>query len=1063
MTPQSRKASTPEPQPLQQIPVWWSEPEEGDAASETPEGVSALLAGLNVEQRRAVCHGGGPLLVVAGAGTGKTQVITRRIAWLIATRRARISDGLALTFTDKAADEMQTRVDQLVPYGYTDAAVSTFHAFGDRLIREFALELGLPTDSRVLSRPEVVIFLRERLFRFDLDEYRPLGDPTRFLGALTTLFSRCKDEDVEPQAYLKYASGLSARAAEARVAAGAEGAAGGKAAGEDPSADELRALEEEARRQTELASAYDRYQTLLREAGLIDFGDQVSLALRLLRECPAARVELQHRYRYILVDEFQDTNKAQSELVQLLAALHGNVTVVGDDDQSIYKFRGAAISNILEFKRHYPRAHQVVLRRNYRSRAPILDASYRLIRFNDPDRLEVRNGIDKRLVAERGGPQLPVRHMVFATGSEEADWVAREIATRVVGGARPRDFAILVRANADADPILRSLNLASVPWRFSGTSGLYARPEIRLLLAFLRAVADLSSSVDVYALAASRVYGLGGPDLTAIVNSARRRNRSLWEVIDELTQQPGLLRLGPDTRAAMERLVSDLRKFTDLAHARPAGEVLYEFLRDSGQLSRLASTDTVAAEEALQNIARFFEIIRAQSDVVPDDRVVFVARHLQTLIDAGDDPATAEVDPDADAVGVLTVHKAKGLEFPVVFMTGLVDGRFPARTRREQLTLPVALVHEVLPEGDARVQEERRLFYVGMTRARDELLLTHAADYGGKRSRRVSQFVLEALDLAASAGVGAAADVAAHSPLERLSAFEPKAEPVGPGKPSRDPVEGPLSLSFYQVDDYLTCPLKYKYVHVLRIPIAPHHAIVYGSALHKAVQEFHRLAARGQTMSEEELLAAFDRAWSNEGFLTREHEEARLEAGRAALRRFREEQLRPGTVVPAYVEREFSFVLDGDRIRGRMDRVDIERLPAAAAHDGVGERQQADEITLALPGLHPERVTITDYKSSDVRDPVRARERARDSLQLQIYAMAYQAETGRLPDALQLWFLESGLVGRVEPEEKRLDKARESIRQAAVGIRARRYEATPDYMSCGYCAFRDVCPASAAK
>jgi DNA helicase-2/ATP-dependent DNA helicase PcrA len=1079
MTRQGRRASVSEPQPLEQIPVWWSDPEEGSPTSETPEGVSVLLAGLNVEQRRAVCHGDGPLLVVAGAGTGKTQVITRRIAWLIATRRARPSEILALTFTDKAADEMQTRVDQLVPYGYTDAAVSTFHAFGDRLIREFALELGLPTDSRVLSRPEVVIFLRERLFRFDLDEYRPLGDPTRFLGALTTLFSRCKDEDVEPRAYLDYAASLAERAAEGRAVADAErhkvarkGSASdeGSSSDEDSSADEgsssdeLNALEEEARRQTELARAYDRYQTLLREAGLIDFGDQVSLALRLLRESPVARVELQHRYRYILVDEFQDTNRAQSELVELLAALHGNVTVVGDDDQSIYKFRGAAISNILEFKRHYPRARQVVLRRNYRSRAPILDASYRLIRFNDPDRLEVRNGIDKRLVAERGATEVPVRHMVFATGSEEADWVAREIAARVASGARPRDFAILVRANADADPILRSLNIASVPWRFTGTSGLYARPEIRLLLAFLRAVADLSSSVDIYALAASRVYGLGGPDLTAIVNSARHRNRSLWEVIEELTRQPGLLRLGPDTRAAMERLVGDLRRFTDLAHERPAGEVLYQFLRDSGLLSRLASTDTVSAEEALQNIARFFDIIRAQSDLVPDDRVIFVARNLQTLIDAGDDPATAEVDPDADAVAVLTVHKAKGLEFPVVFMTGLVDGRFPARTRREQLALPVALVHEVLPEGDPRVQEERRLFYVGMTRARDELVLTNAADYGGKRARRVSQFVLEALDLAASVAADVAADVGARSPLERLSAFEPKAEPVVPGKTSREAVEGPLSLSFYQVDDYLTCPLKYKYVHVLRVPIAPHHAIVYGSALHKAVQEFHRLGGHGQTMSEEALLAAFDRAWSNEGFLTREHEEARLGAGRAALRRFREEQMRPGTAVPAYVEREFSFVLDGDRIRGRMDRVDIERLPAEmATSPEVAGTQMADAVTPALPGLHPERVTITDYKSSDVRDPVRARERARDSLQLQIYAMAYQAETGRLPDVLQLWFLESGLVGRVEPEEKRLDKARESIRRAAVGIRARRYEATPDYMSCRYCAFRDVCPASAAR
>ena len=1042
MTRQTRKGSPREPRDLEQIPVWWSPPEDTEP-SEEPESVVALLAGLNAEQRRAVCHGAGPLLVVAGAGTGKTQVITRRIAWLIATRRARPSEILALTFTDKAADEMQTRVDQLVPYGYTDAAVSTFHAFGDRLVREFALELGLPTDLRVLSRPEVVIFMRERLFEFELDEYRPLGDPTRFLGALATLFSRCKDEDVNPAAYMAFAADLAAAAANA-------------AAG-----DETAALVEAARRQTELARAFDRYQTLLRQSGLIDFGDQVSLALRLLRESPAARVELQRRYRYVLVDEFQDTNRAQSELVELLAESHQNVTVVGDDDQSIYKFRGAAISNILEFKHRHPRLRQVVLRRNYRSRAPILDASYRLIRFNDPDRLEVRNGIDKRLIAERGGTDRPVRHLIFATGSEEADQIAREIATRVAGGARPRDFAILVRANADADPILRSLNLAGVPWRFSGTSGLYARPEIRLLLAFLRAIADLSSSVDVYALAASDLYRLGGADLTAIVNSARRRNRSLWEVVEELVRQPGLLRLSPETRAALEKLVADIQRFTELAHERPAGEVLYQFLRDSGILSRLASTDTIAAEESLQNIARFFEIIRAQTDLLPDDRVVFVARHLQTLIDAGDDPATAEVDSDAEAVAVLTVHKAKGLEFPVVFMTGLIDGRFPARSRREPLGLPAELVHEILPEGDAHVQEERRLFYVGMTRARDELVLSHASDYGGRRVRRVSQFVLEALDLPTVAAAGTAADAAAHAPLERLAAFEPKAEPVEPG---REPVEGPLSLSFYQVDDYLTCPLKYKYVHVLRVPIAPHHAIVYGSALHKAVQEFHRLQARGVVMSEEDLLAAFDRAWSNEGFMTREHEEARLAAGRAALRRFREEQLQPGTVVPAYVEREFSFSLDGDRVRGRMDRVDIERLPADRAPSaGVEETQMADAVTPALPGLYPERVTITDYKSSDVRDPARARERARESLQLQIYAMAYQAETGRLPDALQLWFLESGLIGRVDVEPKRLDKARESIRRVAAGIRAHRFEATPDYLACGYCAFRDICPASAAK
>jgi len=1058
-----------EPHPLEQIPVWGDRQLGSPAAPqvEPAGGLEALLGGLNAEQRRAVTHGTGPLLVVAGAGTGKTQVITRRIAWLIATRRARPSEILALTFTDKAADEMQVRVDQLVPYGYTDATISTFHAFGDRIIREFALELGLPSDVRVLSRPEAVIFLREHLFDFELDEYRPLGDPTRFLGALASLFSRCKDEDVSPARYLAFAERLGEEASAALSVMASRGAV------TDTERQEVAARAEVARRQRELARAYARYQELLHAAGFIDFGDQVALALRLLRDSPSARETLQRRFRYLLVDEFQDTNRAQSELVALLAEPHRNVTVVGDDDQSIYRFRGAAISNILGFQDRYGRVRRVVLRRNYRSFAPILDASHRLIRFNDPDRLEVRAGIGKSLRAERRAASVPaVRLEAFASGAEEADWIATEIGARIGGGARPRDHAVLVRANAGADTILRALNIGGIPWRFSGTSGLYARPEIRLLLAFLRAVADLTSSVDVYGVAASELYELGGEDLTAIVNAARRRNRSLWDILEELERQPGLLRISPASRTAVARLVADLRRLSQLAHERPAGEVLYRFLRETGWLARLAATDSSAAEEALQNIARLFEIVRAQSSLLADDRAIFVARHLQTLIEAGDDPPSAELDPDADAVAVLTVHKAKGLEFPVVFLCGLVAGRFPASNRRDPLELPVELIDEVLPEGDAHLQEERRLFYVGMTRARDELILTHAADYGGRRARRVSPFVLEALDLPVAAGAPGRGLVAG-TPLEQLAAFEPR--PPAPDV-ALGPITEPLTLSFGQIDDYLTCPLKYKYVHVLRVPVAPHHALVYGSALHKAVQEFHRRHARGDVMSESELMDAFEVAWRNEGFLTREHEEARLEAGRAALRRFRSEQLEPGAVIPAYVEREFTFTLGGDRIRGRWDRVDIETVSAGeqaevhVATPATGDvgpcesvRLTPDVMAPVLPLLPRERVTITDYKSSDVRDPVQARQRARESLQLTIYAMGYQAITGRLPDAVQLHFLGSGLVGRAEVDEKRLAKGHASIAQAAAGIRARAFPARPDTLSCTWCPFRDVCPSSVAR
>ncbi|HEY3334429.1 MAG TPA: ATP-dependent DNA helicase [Candidatus Limnocylindrales bacterium] len=1047
-----------EPAALVQIPVWGAIEPVAPGSPPEDAGLEALLSGLNAEQRKAVTHGDGPLLVVAGAGTGKTQVITRRIAWLIATRRARPAEILALTFTDQAADEMQTRVDQLVPYGYTDSAISTFHAFGDRLVREFALELGLPGDVRVLSRPETVVFLREHLFELELDQYRPLGDPTKFLDALATLFSRAKDEDVSPEAYLAYATRLAATAAEAQ---GAVEAAGEAATEQDR--DAAAALDEEARRQAELARAYATYQRLLAANGAIDFGDQVSLALRLLRESPAARERVQARFRYVLVDEFQDTNRAQSELVGLLSAPHRNVTVVGDDDQSIYKFRGAAISNILEFRERYKAARVVVPRRNYRSRGPILDASYRLVRHNDPDRLEVRAGINKQLIPERGSDGAPaVRHEAFASGAEEADWIASDVARRVRDGASYRDVAVLVRANAAADPILRSLNLEGIPWRFSGTSGLYARPEVRLLLSFLRAVADTGSSVDVYALAASELYGLGGEDLVSIVTSARRRNRSVFEVLDELQRQPGILRLRPETREAATKLVDDLRSYVTLAHERPAGEVLYAFLRNSGWLRKLAETDSVASEEALSNIARFFDIIRAQSALLADDRAVFVATHLQTLIRAGDDPPTADIDPEANAVAVMTVHKAKGLEFPVVYLPGLITGRFPAIGRREPLALPLELVNETLPEGDYQLQEERRLFYVGMTRARDELVLSHAADYGGQRARRVSPFVLEALDLPVAAGT-AGAGAKPASPLEKLAGNE-RTDPAPVTRRGRD--DEPLWLSFYAIDDYLTCPRKYRYGHILRVPLSPHHSMIYGSALHAAVSEFHKRHARGEVMTDDQLYASFQAAWTNDGFLSREHEEARLEAGRSALVRFREQQLRPGAVIPAWVEREFSFFLDGDKVRGRFDRVDIsprdpnEPVPVMADDEEPASGADVVEPTL---NLSPEKVVITDYKSSDVRDPAKARQRAKESLQLTIYAMGYEAMTGRLPDAVALHFLDSGLVGTAPVDRKRVEKARETIRTAARGIRARDFEPKPDYLSCSFCAFREICPSSVAR
>ena len=1052
-----RNRARPRSRALEQIPVW-----EGFGTAGEPRvddgGLAALLAGLNPEQRRAVTHGSGPLLVVAGAGTGKTEVITRRIAWLVATRRARPAQILGLTFTDKAAAEMQVRVDQLVPYGFADTAISTFHAFGDRLIREFAFELGIAPDARVLSHAESIVLLREHLFELGLDAYLPLGDPTRFLGALTTLFGRCRDEDVSPERYRHHAE---------KLAAAARDAAGATPAGEEArDAAATSTIAELASRQGELATAYERYTQLLAASGSIDFGDQVALALRLLRQSPATLATVRNRYRYVLVDEFQDTNPVQSALVELISDGHRNLTVVGDDDQSIYRFRGAAISNILEFRDHFKGARTVVLRRNYRSTAPILDASHRLIKFNDPDRLESRVGISKKLLPQRSpGGTVPVRVHAFETATDEADWIAAEFRRRIDAGVEPRHLAVLVRTNAGADPILRSFNIAGVPWTFAGASGLYGRPEVRLLLSVLRAVTDPEASADVYALGASDIYDVPADDLTAIMATARREHRSAWAVLEGLGNTTGGLVVSREGRPALVRLTGDLRRLRELAHRRPAGEVLYAFLKDSGWLASMAGAGSTSGEEALANVARFFDIVRSRSALLVDDRAVFLIPHLTTLIEAGDDPGAAEPDPFVAAVSVMTVHKAKGLEFPVVVIPGLVAGRFPSTTRRAPLAMPDSLLQTPVSDGDPHLPEERRLFFVAMTRARDELILTHAADYGGSRARRISPFVLEALDLPTSAATGPGP--ADRDPRARIASFAKAPQPAREVR--MGPIEGPLALSHSSIDAYLLCPRKYQYSHVLRVPTAPHHSIVYGAALHQAVQEFHRAEAVGRVMSQKELDGVFEGAWTNQGFVSREHEQARLAAGRAALRVFRGGQRAPGAVVPVWVEREFSFSMGGDRIRGRFDRVDIvpiagtSPMDPAAAMAEASAANRADVIEPTLQLLGREQVTITDYKSSDVRDPVKARQRARDSLQLQIYAMAYEAMTGRLPDAVQLHFLDSGLVGRVPVEPDRLAKARNRISAAATGIRARDYEPQPDTMACTYCPYREICPSSAAR
>ncbi len=968
-----------------------------------------ILDGLNDAQREAVTHDAGPLLIVAGAGTGKTTVITRRIAWLIGQKKARPEEILALTFTEKAAAEMEERVDTLVPYGYADVEISTFHAFGDRLLREQALEVGLTPDFRVLSRAEQVIFFRDRLFEFSLRRYRPLGDPTRHLQAIITMISRCKDENVSPEEYLACVERLRAAAA---------------AAPDDAD------LRDRADAQAELAATYARYTELMARAGAVDFGDQIVLTLRLLHARPHVLAALRRRFRYILVDEFQDTNYAQFELVKLLAVPHGNVAVCGDDDQAIFRFRGAAISNVLGFLDQYPGARQIVLTQNYRSPQAILDSAYRLIVNNNPDRLEVRSGISKRLVAvaDPGGPAPVHRH--YETATQEADAVAQVIRERVdEGGWKPSDVAILVRSNNDADPFLRALNLKGLPWTFSGNAGLYGRPEVRLLIAFLRSVAHPDDSVSVHYLASSDIYNVPIIDLMRCSTHADRKHRWLFDVLRGAAGIPALRdELSEEGVAAIHHLVTDLTRYMELGREMPTGELLYQFLADSGWLTRMSKAATARDEAEVQNISKFFRRIHEASRALRYDNVRELVVHLDALMEAGEDPAVAEADVETPAVHVLTIHKAKGLEFPVVFLVSLVQDKFPTRRRGDRLEVPSELIRSRLPSGDFHLQEERRLFYVGMTRARRELHLTSARDYGTARARKVSQFVLEALDLPSDAArpftAKAIEEIAHNAAAADGSALElPRLAP-----------DDELLISHKQIDDYQTCPFKYRYVHVLRVPIRRHHAVAYGSTIHKVIEYYLLRRVAGNYTALEDLLAVYEREWENEGFLTWEHQEARKTVGRDTLTRFWHEEESAG-VRPTHVEKDFGFNLGPDRVRGRFDRVDEDLLGA----------------------------TIVDYKTGEVRDQKTADRRVKETLQLKIYALAWREMNGVLPQRVELRFVESQRTGSHAPDTSDIEEAVAAVKAAAAGIRARAFEATPSQKACRFCAYNQICPYTATR
>jgi DNA helicase-2/ATP-dependent DNA helicase PcrA len=625
------------------------------------EAVPPLLRGLNPVQREAVQHADGPMILFAGAGSGKTRVLTHRIAWLISERHVPPRHILAVTFTNKAAQEMKERIGRLFQKDAEAVAkypwwLGTFHAVCARILREYGDRIGLERSFVIYDEGDQTTLVRECMRQLNLDEtkFRP--------RAILARISEAKEKLVAPEDWNRHFVGFF---------------------------EDL------------CGKVYPLYQEKLRQNNALDFDDLLMETVRLLETRADVLERLQERFRYILVDEYQDVNRVQYTLLKLLAAKHRNICVVGDPDQSIYQFRGADVSLILQFEQDYPDARVVLLEQNYRSTKTILDAAHGVVQNN-------RGRKEKRLWTENASGVPLVRYEAM-NEQEEAVWIAQKMREEVTRkGRRWRDFAILYRTNAQSRPLEEAFVNWSTPYKIVGGIRFYERKEIKDILAYLRVLHNPADSISLRRILNVPARGLGATTLAALEEEMNLSGRALWEVLQDAGS---LSQIQPRIRAKLAEFASLLAGLRAERETRAVTEITQAVLDRSGYRRALQEEGSIEAQTRLEYVDELLSKTQ-QFDLETDTPTL--AGFLENVALVAD---IDSLDTDADAVTLMTLHSAKGLEFPVVFLIAMEENIFPHIR---------AIESDREKGGNRETEEERRLAYVGITRAREELYLTYA-------------------------------------------------------------------------------------------------------------------------------------------------------------------------------------------------------------------------------------------------------------------------------------------------------------------------------------------------
>ncbi len=976
---------------------------------------------LNPEQRQAIEHGEGPMLIVAGPGSGKTRVITERIVHLLNhVPGLQPEQILAVTFTEKAAGEMKWRVQKALPDLESSPHVSTFHAFCYEILRARHFE------RRLLDKVDVWIFLRQRMEQLGLDFYQKLAEPGAFLHDLNDFFSRCQDELIEPEDFEAYVS-QAERDFEKR------------APRLDPASAALEG--EEILKKKELARVFRNSRKLIEDAGRSNMGSLISETVRLFDHEPDVRERTQAKYRYVLVDEFQDSNFAQVELLHRLVAPPFNITAVGDDDQAIYRFRGAAHGAFEMFQKAFPGGKIVNLFRNYRSTQRVLRSAGVVIARN------THSGKKHSLKTEREEGSK-----VFLLDSpdypSEAAWIAGEIERQAKLGTRLADIAILYRAHNHRDLLVDELRLRQIPFNIRGLSVL-STVILRDVVAYLNLVHSPHHNISLTRVLLTERWRFPENLALEVRRQAARDRCSLFAAIEARDKAEPAGEVSRTGWGDLRRLVGNLRA---ASYELPVSMLFERVVESAAPPLGFSPADQVYLEA-------FGKFLKEWENKSETRRLAEFMTYFQYFQDAGGKIEAPPPRDPASAVQMMTVHAAKGLEFPVVFILSVAARRFPHSEQKAVIEFPDELRKGPAPPPDIHLQEERRLFFVGMTRAKDRLTISSVCKSGKKPSVLIDDLLsnptVTARDIERIQAPEATTEqTEATSPAKRPASKPPARQEAQPslfGEGSTVPraiyprlaeLVGPLPansqdgkqrLSATAIETFQTCPLKFKLGHILKVPAGPQPTLTFGNIMHQSVRHYFELRKKGG-VTYSQMEEFYLKAWRASGFEDAYQEQTYRKAGLEQLREFvLRHEASDAPVDAVRAEEHFSLDLGDLILEGRIDQIN----PLAA----TGQAKDS-------------AVELVDYKTGRPK----TQKDADKSLQLSIYALAARDQLKLRPDRLTFYNLTSNEPVSTTRTAGDLKEAVEEIREVAGEIRGSAFAPTPGF-ACKWCDYVPICPA----